>query len=418
MGRVLHVGLIAVFALMLVACESTVAGKAVLAPDATESDGAVIARMNTGPYSTTPSHPFGSAGDDVGLQAILEGHRLGPVVVGPWQVNATLTEQPAPEELWTGPLSGPAMLKTNQVLADPLVDIATAHGLFTGFTSVRVSHDGGFHAVLNVVLEFPDPGSAAAAATEMAAQNLPPGGGPPGVPVALDYHPEVSTLSYDNPDGSTSLQTVVASGPFVLLALSRTAPDSGIAASTLAGGVVGDQERAIKGFVPTEPAKRAALPMDPTGALLVKTLWAPDNSAPFIIGVWDPQGWLHFEDDPVKSAALFNSAGVEVVTQRLTTVYQTHSPDGAAQVVDEFAKQMDTTTDVEPAAGVPGLPAAKCFIRNRGFQPSTSAISWRRVYWRYKCVARADRYAFSAFSNDDTDVHQQMSAQYRILIGK
>jgi hypothetical protein len=418
MGRALHLGLVVASVLMLVACDPTVAGKAVRAPDPTEPDGAVIAQMNTGPYSTTPSHPFGTAGDNVQLQATLEGHRLGPVVTGPWQVNATLTEQASPEELSSGPLSGPEMLKTLQILADPLADVAAAHGLFTGFSSVRVSHDGGFRAVLNVVLEFPDASAATAAATEMAALNLPAAGEPPGAPVAVPYHSEVSALSYDRPDGSTTVQGVVARGPFVLFALSHADPASGGDALGLTQATVGDQETAIDGFVPTEPSKRAALPMDPTGALLVKTLWAPDNAAPFIIGAWDPKAWLHFEDDPVKSAALFAAAGVEVVTQRLTTVYQTHNPDGAAKVVDQFANEMATTTDVAPANGVPGLPSAKCFVRNRDYQPATAAISWRRVYWRYKCVGRADRYAFTAFSNDDADVHQQMAAQYRILIGK
>jgi hypothetical protein len=417
-GRALHMGLISLFALVLVACESTVAGKAVLARDATEPDGAVIARMNTGPYSTTPSHPYGSAGDDVGMQGTLEGHRLAPFVTGPWQVNATLVEQPPPEDLWTGPLPSLEILQNSQILPDPMVAIAAAHGFFVGFNSVRVSHDGGHHGLQNVVLEFSDPGAAAAAATELAALNLPSGGQAPGVPVAIPYHPEAHAMSYVDAAGATTLQAIVARGPFVFISGAHTDISYPIAADVLVQGVVDDQERAIAGFVPTEPAKRAALPMDPTGALLVKTLWAPDNAAPFIIGVWDPQGWLHFEDDPVKSAALFTSAGVEVVSQRLTTVYQTHNADGAGQVVDAYAKQMANTTDVEPAAGVPGLPAAKCFVRTRGAEPATSAVSFRRVYWRYKCVARADKYAFTAFSNDDADVHQQMSAQYRLLVGK
>jgi hypothetical protein len=418
MGRALHLGLAVASALMLVACDTTVAGDAVRAPDPTEPDGAVIAQMNTGAYPTTPGRPYGTAGDDLMLQATLEGHRLGPFVAGPWQVDETLVDQPAITEVFTGPLSGPEMLRTLHIVADPMVDIAAAHGFFSGFDSIRTSREGGQHALLNLVLEFPDAGAATAAATELAVANVPPLGGPPGVPVPVPYHPELVAMSYDNPDGSTTVQTAVARGPVVLFAAAHTGPAYPNSAITLAQGLAGVQERMIDGFVPTAPDKRAALPLDPTGALLARTLTGPGDAAPFIVGVWEPRAWLHFEDNPVKSAALFNAAGVEVVTQRLTTVYQTHNADGAQRVVDAFAADMGATTDVAPAAGVPGLPAAKCFVRNRGAEPPTSAISWRRVAWRYKCVGRADKYAFTAFSSDDADVHQQMAAQYRILAGK
>lgn len=417
-GRALCAGWAIMVAIALVGCQATISGKAVLAPEATGPDGAVIARMNTGPYATAPGHPWGTAGNDPSLQATLEGHRLGPVVVGPWQVDATLTEQPPIEDLWTGPMAGLEVLRTSHIVADPVVDIAAAHGYFTGFDSFRVSQQGGQHDLLNVVLEFPDPAAASAAATELAALDLPSIGGPPGRPVPVPYHPEISAKSYDNPDGSTRVDAVVARGPFVLLAGAHTAPSYAIPPTTLVQGLLDSQQRSLAAFVPTDPAKRAALPMDPTGELLSRTLTGPDNAVPFIVGVWDPKGWLHFEDDPVTAGALFDAAGLEAVAQRLTTVYQTHNSDGAARIVDQFAADMSTTTDVAPAAGVPGLPSAKCFVRNVGAQPPTSAATMRRVAWRYKCVARADRYAFTAFSNDDTDVHQQMAAQYRILAGK
>jgi hypothetical protein len=67
---------------------------------------------------------------------------------------------------------------------------------------------------------------------------------------------------------------------------------------------------------------------------------------------------------------------------------------------------------------VPGLPTARCFARTSGTLPSTSPSSWLRLKWSYKCVARADRYAYTAFSSDPTDVKQQIAAQYRILAGE
>jgi hypothetical protein len=102
---------------------------------------------------------------------------------------------------------------------------------------------------------------------------------------------------------------------------------------------------------------------------LARTLWAPDNSAPFIAGVWEPTAWLHFEDDPIKAAALFNSAGVEAVSQRRTTVYQTRDAAGAAHVVEQFAADMHASDGVHSITGITGLPGAQCFA-----QPKAPAL--------------------------------------------
>jgi hypothetical protein len=186
----------------------------------------------------------------------------------------------------------------------------------------------------------------------------------------------------------------------------------------LASSALDSQKKRLDQFQPTPLDKLADLPLDPTGQLMAHTLWAPDNDAPFIIGAWKPRAWLHFEDNPVTSAALFDSAAVDVVSQRLATVYEAGNAEGAAAIVDKFASQIGDETGIEPTDGVQGLPGAKCFERLQGALPKTAAPSWRRIMWHYKCVARADRYAFTAYSTEAADVKQQISAQYRILAGK
>ena len=135
-------------------------------------------------------------------------------------------------------------------------------------------------------------------------------------------------------------------------------------------------------------------------------------------GVWQPgDAWPHYEEDPIKSAALFREADVQVVVVRLTTVYQTGNGAGAAQVAERFATETGATPGIKPTAGVRGLPSAKCFIRPDGWKPITPD-SMGRDAWHFKCIARADRYAFIAYSDDEKDVKQQTAAQYRILAGK
>ena len=45
-------------------------------------------------------------------------------------------------------------------------------------------------------------------------------------------------------------------------------------------------------------------------------------------------------------------------------------------------------------------------------------VANQHVWWHFKCIAQAGRYALTAFSDQEQDVKQQISAQYRILAGE
>lgn len=403
-------------------CSSTTPGEAVKASDATGGDGVVASLLDTGDYATTQSRPFGVMGEgDPQGQRVLEAHRIAEFTVGPWETDKALrTFPPVLQTGRTGPVPTTQLMRDLEVLPDPLPDIAATHGFITGFSTVRTTApDEEQHLALqNVVLRFPDPPAAAAAAGEMAAK-APEIGVAPGRPTPLSGTPEAIARTYDMADGSERVDSFTPLGPYVLYQSARTtAKFMGITATGLVLGILGVQKRRIDGFVPTELAEMAQLPTDPTGQLLARTLWAIDNSAPFIVGTWPPRGWLHFEDDPVASTALFQSAGVDAVTQRLTTVYQAANADGAARIVDEFSEQMGSMGAVRSVDGVPGLRSARCFERIDGWVSASTAMSFQRVAWHFKCVGSVDRYAYTAFSDDLKDVHQQMAAQYRILSGK
>lgn len=271
----------------------------------------------------------------------------------------------------------------------------------------------------NVVLRFPDPAAATAPAAEMAAKHPGAPDAPPGRPAERIADPSVIAKVYDLPDGAQQVQSVAAHGPYVLYQQALTAAEMlGIEAELLVKGTLDPQRKRIDQFAPTEVAKLPDLPLDPTGQLMARTLWSPDNDAPFIIGAWKPRAWLHFEVDPVESAALFDAAAVDAVSQRLTTVYEAGNAEGATRIVDKFAAQLSPSATIKSTGGVPGLPTAKCFARVKGGLPATAAASWRRIGWTHKCVARADRYAYTAFSTEEAAVKQQIAAQYRILAGQ
>lgn len=410
------------FTVGVAGCSSTISGVAVKQSGSLDPDGAVVALLDTGAYSTAAGHPYATAGDDALLQATLEAQRMAENTVGPWEVDAELRARPdVVAAVQTGPMPNVQAMRDQMPVGVP--DIAAAHRFITGFSTTRRTPLGAKQerSLQNVVLRFPDPAAADAAAREMAAKNRGPADAfsPAGRPTPIWGNPDALASSFFVPRGEV-VESFTPRGPFVLYQKARTAEQAILDVSpvVLVQSCLDKQKRLIDEFTPTDPAKMADLPMDPTGQLLARTLWAPDGSAPFYIGSWRPRAWLHFEDDPIASAALFDDTGVDAVTQRLTTVYQAANTEGAARIVDTFAKQIGTSEAVQPIEGVPGLPTAKCFVRTRGALPPTAAFTWRQYVWHYKCVARADRYAYTAFSDDPTDARQQIAAQYRILAGE
>ncbi|OBA82677.1 hypothetical protein A9W99_11265 [Mycobacterium sp. 1164966.3] len=179
------------------------------------------------------------------------------------------------------------------------------------------------------------------------------------------------------------------------------------------------QEKQIDRFVPTDPANLGSLPLDPSGRMLAGTLTREGVALPVNVGVWQPAGWLHFADDPRGTAAALQAAGVDYVSQRLATVYQTTNADAAQRLMSFLTGLVGHGSGIQPLRNrVPGFPDAKCFRRTGSPLPADSPATWRMMQWQFKCVATADRYAYTVFSETEKDVMQQASAQYRILAGK
>ncbi len=183
-------------------------------------------------------------------------------------------------------------------------------------------------------------------------------------------------------------------------------------AAQLVETAIGFQERLIDQFVATDPAKLADLPLDPTGKLLARTLPTSVLDAAFIVGVWQPRAWLHFEDDPIGATAWYATAGVKMVAKGLTTVYQTDNAGGAVRMTEELTKHPGVWS--RAISGVPGLPAAKCAAR----QAISPGFTVHEIAAHFRCIAYTDNYAFIAYSDTQQDVKQQIAAQYRILAGK
>ena len=369
---------------------------------------AAAAQLDTGSYATTPAAPVGTAGT---RGSAVEARRMADHVTGPWQVQAALIgRQPLVDTLKTGPSDGGAD-RLRQLLPEGLAPVATTNGLITGFSSFR-SADAGAVKLVNAVLRFsgPDAATTAAAALSDALEYR---------PLPIDNRPATRAL-VDRQGDLVFAAAFTPRGPFVLYQSTLTKPsanDPDQPAVELISGALDLQEPLIDGFQPTEVAQLGELAKDPSGTdLLSRTLVAADDRIPGLsAGVWQPAGWLHFEDNPLAAAPLLADAGVEWVAQLLGTVYQARDGDGAATLADGLVAAAAALPDVTATTGVAGLPAAHCFERTAGAAPATDSPSVQRMAWRFKCIATVDRYVFSTFSQAETDVKQQISAQYRLL---
>ncbi len=424
MGRRASIGMV-LAAVLLAGCTSTTAGTAVKAGTSTGSDTAVVALMDTGPYPTSAGPPFPNAGAVSPTSGnTIEAQRMAEFVSGPWAVEAEIRDRgDVVLTSLTLPLPTIDLLKSASVLPDVLADVAAAHGYVAGFTTFRVSIPGASQKadLLNVVLRFQDPESATAAAAEMAAANPPAVGASPREPVTLPDLPDTRATLFTDNTGAEVVEAFTAHGAFVFCQRARSNRDPGAftyGSKGLVQSAVISQARLIDKFVPTAIDKLGDLPLDPTGKMLASTLIGPDNKSPAIIGAWPAAGWLHFERDPLTAATLFRETGVDYVSQRLATVYRARDTDAAQKVADTLAVQARQEPSVRPVSPVAGLPAARCFERTLDGLPATSAMSWQRVKWHFRCIAAADRYAFSTFSGTEADAKQQISAQYRILAGR
>lgn len=395
------VAALAACAAMLVGCESAVVGHASKAPGSEDLSRVNAALLNTGPYEIHAGHPFGTAGS-AARGAYLDAVRMAGFVVGPWEVDPALRGQVTVN---TAPIADAKGLHND--VGDDVGAIAAAHGFIGGFSTARNWQGSGVGKwLVNLVMRFPDTGSAAVAATEMGDKVL-EAGNPAHRRVIVPRHPDAAGSVFDPVDGGgVGMWSFTAHGPYVLWQEARTS-DDGEAAGRLIADTLDLQAPRIDGFEATDPAKLADLPIDPTGQLLARTLPPPpgDQALP-TAGVYQPRAELHFEFDPADAVALFDSARVEVVAQRWATrVYQTHDAAGAARVVERF--MADTDAAAKPTDGVPGLNEAKCFDQG------ADAVSAR-----FACLASVDRYAFIALAGQEQDAKQKTAAQYRVLAGK
>ncbi|OHV03783.1 DUF7373 family lipoprotein [Mycobacterium talmoniae] len=401
-------------------CTSTVPGSPVTATNAPgSSDGVDVAQLDPGNYPTKPQAPLGNAGDDR-KGAWIEARRMANNVVGPWEVDPALISAEQAIGVVGVVKDGNAL---SIILGDgePIGAAATAHNFVVGFSSSRNAYTGPAKAenqqksLTNLVLRFPSPEDAAAAATEMTAASATVQGfattePKPTRPMPIPRNAATSAVTFDSLGGADVL-AYTAHGTYVLCqqAYSKDGPD---AAAELIATTLDKQGPLIDQFQPTPVDQLANLPIDPDG-LLIRTLPPEAQEMTVNNGVYQPHAELHFHADPPRSHTLFDATHLQLATQGKASVYQTPDAASAQKIVDGFAAEaaeegLGGGGKYVPAAGIKGMPGAKCLM-------SEDRTSGRTFFY---CLAVAGRYAIEASAVQQLAAHQLVSAQYLMLTSK
>jgi hypothetical protein len=390
--RLAYIALISV-ALLSAACSTEVDGSAVKASGTAKGPTVDISKLDVGPYPTEPSQPLGVTGDPL-RGVLVEAQRMANNVVGPWEVDSTLTG-------WFA--FGATVLQSADALASigpqPFAEAAGQHDFINGFASARTAE--GQKILVNAVLRFADQDAAAAAAKDFGDIAAKTG---EGVQRAkIPGHPDAQAASYTENAGATgkrwgAVRAFTAHGPYVFMQLAQAVdgidPALGMVAKT-----IDLQGPTIDKFRATDPGEFADISLDPTG-LLARTLPVPDKEAtPIQNTTYEQRGALQFQSDPSRSATLFTETGTDLVAMAKTNVYQTKDPESAARIVDGFYAELQPTS--QQAKPVTNLPDSRCLqLKDKSFY----------------CLGTADRFAIETTGDNLLDAQQQVAAQYAMLL--
>lgn len=353
--------------------------------------------LDTGAYPTKPRPALGMAGTPQ-TGVIVEAQRMANYVVGPWEVDPALKARHS-----TGALVLDSTEALTQIGPAELAIVSGRHNFINGFVSARQAKGG--RTLLNAVLRFSDPLTAAALVSDLG-QTYPPAptNSESAQRVSIPGHPDALATSYTVIDPETRRQRIAVrsftfQGPYVLAQVVQSV-DGLAPAAQLVANTINIQRIIIDQFPATDPADFDEIALDPTG-LLARTLPIPPDRATTVQDArFGKRGALHFQSDPVWSGALFDLTAMDLVARAKTNVYRLSDAYAALVVSDEFAAEAQATAG-KPVDGVEFMPASRCVQHTLG------------VY----CVAPADRYVIEAQSRSLDDAHQQVAAQYTLLIG-
>ncbi|MBF6170497.1 DUF7373 family lipoprotein [Nocardia blacklockiae] len=397
----------AVGAALLLATGCTVAGTpARLGPDR--------ATIDIGPYGTD----LLVAPRDVDERSgrVLESVRMGEAVVDPVEIDPALTHGLG--SVASVPIPTPAQAG---FLAEPVRAVLERHGMLAGFSvggmdaGIAVDLAVGRARLLTVLLlRFPDPGAARAAAGEIDAVDA--AVSPENVPVPIPEHPEAH--GHWRPSVPT-LAATAAYGDFVVSVLAGERTTDLEALRRLASTTFTAQRTRLDDFRPTPPDRFATLPLDPDGMLarllpeapgvwpwpkVITKRYGPEAgwSSTFITTglVYGPRATHRYGSWQRPAEGI----GMVLAVNGLHTLLRLPDAVTARREYDDAADEL-TEPGTRQLPGPAGIPDARC-MESLSSPPISARFACRLVYGRYEAIV---------YSRTADDARHRISAQYLLL---
>lgn len=155
----------------------------------------------------------------------------------------------------------------------------------------------------------------------------------------------------------------------------------------------------IDRFPLTLPTKGGAKIQQDQNKILVYTLANPNPSSDLNDGIYGPHGIAFQYNGSVTVMRQLEAAGVAHVASAGTNVFRAATPDKAAtvqrQLVESYTKYGSSTE-----SGAPGVPGSACIYQRNTFV----------------CYVTVGRYVGEVAQGDQTQAHQQLAAQYKVLL--
>lgn len=329
--------------------------------------------------------------------ATLEGRRMASWVLLPSDYDPAYHIDKS--GFGTAPMKGPQAL-SSLFFDAPVPAVAERYGMITGFRTARNTAEG--DELVICVMEFPDADKAAKASKAMAAaartkeQDTAPAN-IPGMPTAYGWTGRYNTLD------SRYLHTFYASGAQVIYLWMQTAIKGPKYLHAEFPKIYAAQVAELKTFRPVPKKDLMSQKLDPEG-LLARTLPSAPGEGTVIDGTYPAKGFLHFMIDPRADKKLYAATGVDLVATNGSTVYRAKDALGAKAVVDDFAAQIGVNSPkMTRMTAPPGADYTRCLQDTLGAS--------------YYCVAQYGRYAVEIRQPDETSMAKAVAAQGALLAG-
>ncbi|MGW4067289.1 DUF7373 family lipoprotein [Nocardia grenadensis] len=363
----------------LAGCGSVVAGEAVRAePD--------LSGLDVGNYPTEPA-AFGIAEDHEAAR-YREGQRLGDFVALPFEIDSSYVNRVAGTG---GPVVRDRRDMQSLVINDTFDEVAA--DLITGWvhTWSTGGDPGTAQQVSIAVLMFPDPTTADSVARGLEHDDFT--FNTDNRPVQLPKYPQskahwrpghASIRELDRPAGPTWPDY-------------RTTPRSPEELRTSANIDIQEAQFAqLRNYEPTPEAELADLPVDRDG-LLSYALPDPDGAAEAVMSA---NTALHLLQRPDLTKRAFDDARVDLVVRGEPEIHRAGDERAADRLLAYFIDRLEP--EYLAVDSPPGMPQAYCAED----PDSTGSL---------KCLFTAGRYSVIMNGTQIQDLHQKVSAQYKLL---